>query len=220
MTLEKADDLTVEQLHEVRDRPLDEAYETHDIGHTYLTAKLKRHGFVVEDHGDDARHADEVFYGEGPDIAIYDSEDDSDPVAYIEIKVKTDPAWFGRCNLRHFGEYCSFSGEVDVPVFIWFALVDEDDEQIHREAFVEVDADSDPHKEITDLSDGEVVFHEADVVEIDGDNDLQSVDGRDVVGVRRDERIVSMIPDVHGNDVVCLNDDDFRSWPHILWRLE
>jgi len=62
MTLEKAN-ISTEELMEVRDQTLEEAYETHDIGQDLLVARLEAHGFEVVFHGDDARHADEVYFG-------------------------------------------------------------------------------------------------------------------------------------------------------------
>jgi len=66
---------TVAEVNAVRDRSLEDAYEVHDIGYEICARKLTRHGFTVEDHGDDARHADEILYGDGPDLAVYDDTD-------------------------------------------------------------------------------------------------------------------------------------------------
>jgi len=216
MTLEETN-ITEEQLKNVRDRSLEAAYEVHDLGHDIIVARMEAHGFEVEEHGDDARHADEVFYGQGPDLAIYDN---GELVTYIEVKTKEAEEWFGRCNLRHYREYVNFTNEVDVPVFIWFALVNEDTSFVHREAFVEVEDLGQLDGEVRDVTESEVVFYEEDAYEIDGDDGLLAVDGGDVVGVRSSETIVDWIPEVHGNEVVELNDDAFRSFPHFLHRID
>lgn len=219
MTLEETD-LTEEQLMQVRDRSLEEAYEVHDVGHDLLVSRLEAHGFHVVDHGDDARHADEVFMGDGPDLAIYQyfDEQEQEPhglVAYIEVKTKEDETWFGRCNKRHFKEYVNHANEVDVPVFIWFALVDTDDDAVYRDAFVEVTDTDQLDGSIYDVSASEVVFHEDDMERVDG-SDLCVVEGGDVVEVRNDKLLVDGLPAIHGNDVVELNDDVFRSFPYFL----
>lgn len=217
MTLEKTD-LTVEQVMAVRDRPLEESYKDHDVGQQILIKQLQAHGFTVEEHGDDARHADKVFYGDGPDLAVYKDEDDDEPCAYIEIKCKTKPRWFGRCNLRHYKEYVNFNNEVDVPVFIYFSLIDRDDNYAHREAFVEV-ADTDQIAgDVVDVSDDTIVFCAEDIQHINDDG-LRAVDGSDVLEVRSQDRVVDYIPEVHGNAVIELNDDEFRSLPHVLHRI-
>lgn len=222
MTLEEAN-ITVEGLMEVRDRPLVDAYETHDVGYEILVQKLETHGFHVVDHGDDARHADDVFYGDGPDLAVYEGYDEHEEephglVAYIEIKCKEIAEWFGRCNHRHFKEYVNFSNEVDVPVFIWFALVGSERNLLERQAFFEVEGTSQIDGRVVDITESEVVFYAEDTYEVD--DGLLAVDAEDLVGVQRDKTVVDSIPNVHGNDVVCLNEDQLRSFPYFLHRTD
>lgn len=225
MTLEKAN-ISVESLHEVRDRPLSEAYGVHDVGHDVLVARLEAHGYHVVDHGDDARHADEVFFGDGPDLAVFRHFDEHtqepvDLLAYIEIKCKESPEWFGRCNRRHYKEYLNHVEETpdEVPTFIWFALVDrEEPTVIHREAFVEVTDSEQLGGDVWDVAEHTLVFDIDDTEAIDGG--YRSLDGSDVVQVDGDTVITGGIPDVFGNDVVELNDDRFRSWQHFQWRLD
>lgn len=64
MTLEETG-LTEQEVMNVRDRSLEEAYADHDIGMVHLKARLEAHGFALEDFGDDARYSDEIFYGDG-----------------------------------------------------------------------------------------------------------------------------------------------------------
>lgn len=244
MTLEKLD-MTEEELMETRDRTLEEAYEVHDIGYDILVARLESHGFIVEDHGDDERDIDGVYLGEGPDLAIYDCGDDYrenrsgvgsqyiecktgrfvpetealELVCYIEIKTKEDPEWFGRCNLRHFREYVNFSNDVDVPVFIWFAYIDSDAGVLHRENFVEVEDTDQIEGDVVDVSDDTVVFDKGDVDVVNNEG-LRAVEGDDIINIESSDIIVDHIPDVWGNQVIELNDDDFRSWPHFLHQVQ
>jgi hypothetical protein len=221
MTLEETN-LTEEQLMSVRDRSLEEAYEPHDVGQNLLESRLEAHGFTVIHHGDDARHADDVFFGDGPDIALYtcpeNEVEEEDPVAMVEVKTKEEPEWFGRLNKRHFKEYVSKASEVEVPVFLWFALVDTDEEAVLRDAFLEVEDTSQIHSEVTDIAASEVVFHTDDVKQVA--DSLRVVEGGDVIGVRNNKVLVDGIPNVHGNDVVELNDDAFRSFPWFLHRVD
>jgi hypothetical protein len=202
----------------VRDRPLAESYEIHDVGERYLTAQLEAHGFAVESFGDDARHAEQVVYGDGPDLKVCR---DDETLAYIEIKVKTSPEWFGRCNRRHFTEYANFAGEHDTPVFIWFGLIDDAD-RLQRSAFFRVTGTDDIDGDVITVSDRSVVFPAEATYEIDSETDerVLAVDADDVLGVRPRDTIVDTIPSVHGNDVVCLNEDQLRSFPHFRHVIE
>jgi hypothetical protein len=136
-------------------------------------------------------------------------------VAYIEIKTKTDPDWFGRCNLRHLREYVNFHNETDVPVFIWFCYVKEDTSVVHREAFVEITDMDQIQGRVVDVRDAELVFDEADIDHVNDDG-LRKLEGTDAINVEPSDTITDFIPDVFGNDVVELNDKEYRSWPHFL----
>lgn len=245
MTLEQSNQ-TVEQVQAVRDRSLAEAYAVHDVGYEILVRRLSRHGFVVQDHGDDARHADEILYGDGPDLAVYrvaehvtpnDSglgsmwintntgrfvsrRDAHELVGYIEIKTKENERWFGRCNRRHFDEYVNFSREVDVPVFIWFALVDSDENRCLRDGFFQVEDTDQIEGEVIE-TDTKLVVDEDDIEPMDANDDrsLLMFSKSDIVNVSRGDQIAETIPEVHGNEVVCLDTDQIRSMPHILHML-
>ncbi len=218
MTIEETD-LTVEGVNEVRDRPLEEAYSVHDVGYEMLVRRLQRHGFHVEDHGDDKRHLDRIVFGEGPDLVVYD-EDGGEKVAYIEIKCKESEQWFGRCNRRHFTEYVNVANEVDVPVFIWFALLDADENTLLRDGFFEVKDTDQIDGEIID-AETEYVFYEDDLQEVntDAEGTVLKVRHTDVLNINRGDQIVDTIPSVHGNEVVCLDEDQIRSTPYILNQL-
>jgi len=240
----KSLDLSEEELREVRDRSLVAAYQPHDVAQDFLEDRLDFHGFIVEQHGTDDRYSDDVYLGHGPDIAVYRLREDvrrnyegigstyieSDTgrfcsrtdayelVAYIEIKSKELPSWFGRCNRRHFTEYVNFSNEVSVPVFIWFALVDSESETVHRDALFEVEGVEQIDGSVTELSQQELAFYEDNVREIN-DNGLCALSGTDVVDVANGDAVVEYIPDVWGNEVVCLNEDKFRSFSYFVHRV-
>jgi len=246
MTLERADGLTVEGVQAVRDRPLEDAYEVHDVGYAFLVGRLTRHGLAVVDHGDDARHADEVFYGDGPDLGVYDVDNGGDggdggeiasseegvpddvpenrsPDGYVEIKCKESEEWFGRLNRRHFTEYVNFHHEADAPVFIWFALVDAVNQTLERDAFFEVTGTDQIDGSVVDVSERTVVFPASasyEVTDAPDDVTYRGVDASDVVGVESRDEIVDHIPEVHGNEVVCLDENQLRSFPHFLRRIE
>jgi len=217
MTIEETN-LTVEGVNEVRDRPLEEAYDVHDIGYEMIVRRLERHGFYVEDHGDDKRHLDRIVFGEGPDLVVY-NEEDGEMLAYIEIKCKEKEQWFGRCNRRHFNEYVNVANEVDVPVFIWFALLNADEQTLLRDGFFEVEDTDQIDGEIK--SDTEYVFYEEDLQEVTETDAGQVLKVRhtDLINIDRGDQIVDTIPAVHGNEVVCLDEDQIRSTQYILNRL-
>jgi len=217
MTLEESDK-TVEEVQAVRDRSLAEAYQPHDVAEEILTQRLERHGFDVIQHGDEARHADQILFGEGPDKEItYNGE----TVAFIEVKSKEQAEWFGRCNLRHFKEYVNFSNEVDVPVMIWFGLVDAEDNICKRSGFFEVE-DTDQIDGDAQSVETEYAFYESDlehVSETNGETVLK-VSHSDIINISPGDQIVETIPAVHGNEVVCLDENQLRSTPYILSQLK
>ena len=221
MTIEESS-LTTAQVQSVRDRSLEEAYEPHDVGYDILETRLSQHGFTVVEHGDDKRHVDRIVFGEGPDMALYDTDntDEADPIAYIEIKTKEAEQWFGRCNRRHFNEYVNFANEIDVPVFIWFALVDADKGICLRDGFFEVE-DTDQIDGRAVETDTTLVVDREDIESISSNSqqDLVQFTASDIVNLSRGDQIDDSIPEVHGNEVVCLNEDQLRSMPYILHQL-
>jgi hypothetical protein len=215
MTLEPADGLTEQSLMQVRDRTLAENYEAHDVAQEYFEKRCKELGITVVQHGDDARHADDVFFGDGPDTEL---RVDDERRAYTEVKSKrlsTGAEWFGRLNRRHYEEYQEFAREVDVPVVIFFALVEEQTGCIHRQAFVRVDPET-TIPDVYNVAEQDIVFDASAIETVDGSDDLRAVPCDAIQGVRRDGQIVDHIPSVKGNDVVAIDSDEFRSWPWLV----
>jgi len=202
--------LDADSVRDVRDRSLVEAYKPHDVAEDRLVARLETHDFEVIEHGTNDRHSEEVYLGHGPDLQI---KRDGEVVAYIEVKSKESPEWFGRCNRRHYEEYCEFAKSVDVPVFIWFALVDMDTDTLQREAFVEVEDADQIGGRVWDVTTESVVFDRGDAYSVG--EELTAVNGEDIMQVENDTVLVDGIPSVHGNDVIELNDKHFRSWEYV-----
>jgi hypothetical protein len=223
MTLEEAN-ITEQELQQVRDNDLETNYEPHDIAEEFLTYRLERvYDCHVEAHGDDARHAEAVYFGDGPDQAVYHDEDDEEPVGYIEVKSKrlsTGEEWFGRVNRRHWNHYVEFAESVDVPVYIYMTLVDEDDGAIVREGFIEVNDDHDLDV-ITDMEGLLLTVHQEDVhiPANDESSDLRVIEVDDIISLERDA-VINSIPDVKGNEVVCLDEKRCRSWMYLASELD
>jgi hypothetical protein len=229
MTLEHTG-LTEDDLDAVRDRSLVHNYDCHDIGEEYLVHRLERAGYHVEPLGDDARHADEVFFGDGPDQRVHVDEAATEHLADIEIKTKRleqGEGWFGRLNRRHYNEYVEHAEGQDQPVFIFFALIEEAEEthdgvdgpSIVREGFIEVTGEE-IDGDVTDISEQVVAFDAEDIQVPDAGSDgLRVVEAEDIVGIHRGE-VVDGIPAVKGNDVVCLDEKRMRSWMYLLDCLE
>lgn len=58
-----------------------------------------------------------------------------------DIKTKANPNWLGIFNLRHLAHYAHWANEYDVPVFLYFTLVDMESEKVgEKNILVEVPA--------------------------------------------------------------------------------
>lgn len=51
----------------------------------------------------------------------------------VDVKSKRSEDWLGVLNLRHFAHYAEWARKYDVPVFIYFTLVDMDEEEVGDE---------------------------------------------------------------------------------------
>lgn len=152
----------------VRDNSLPENYQPHDIAEDVLRDRLESVGYDVVDHGVDDRHG-EARFGHGPDQAVKDGDT---LLGYVEVKSKRlgkenadydGSEWFGVLNRRHYQEYLDVASTVEVPVYLYFAIVDMDCGMVVRDGFVEVDG----QKQITETftSKGNMVIR-LDVTEV------------------------------------------------------
>jgi hypothetical protein len=48
----------------------------------------------------------------------------------VDVKTKTNPDWLGILNLRHLVHYAEWAERFDVPVFLYFTMVDMDAERV------------------------------------------------------------------------------------------
>jgi hypothetical protein len=125
-------------------------YDIHDILQYHLTDRLSMIGLDVEQFGFDGDRGSKNYdAGFGPDLKIYA---DGELCAYIEVKSKRLSAngdeWYGRLDKQHYDEYLygnehGFDGakNEDVPVVIYFGVVDEESGVIVRDGFIEVESE-------------------------------------------------------------------------------
>lgn len=72
-------------------------------------------------------------------IAVEDIEDDRlgreewELKGLVDIKTKANPDWLGVLNLRHLVHYAHWADQYDVPVFLYFTMVDMDAERVGEE---------------------------------------------------------------------------------------
>lgn len=232
MTLRETD-LDVESVMQVRDRSLEDAYEVHDEAQDMLEQRVEEGPYQTVQHGDEAPEAEEIYFGDGPDIAVYPQGQDpenTDPLAYVEVKSKEwrdgDGAeWFCRCNRRHWNHYVNFAKQTDVPTYVYFALMDTEQVFLRREAFVEVTDREQYEGDVTDLSEKEELLVKEEDIDFDYNGagagmDLVSIDPEDIFGISRGTQLVNGIPEVWGNSVVSLDETDCRSFGHFLNELQ
>ena len=124
-------------------------YVPHDILQNYLVDRLSMIGLTTEQYGTDGdrSYQKNPESGYGPDLKVY-AEDEL--AAYVEIKSKRLDAngdeWYGRLDKRHWEEYLygnnfDFDGakNEDVPVVIFFGVVDDSTGVIVRDGFIPVE---------------------------------------------------------------------------------
>ncbi len=122
----------------------------HDLLQDYLIDRFSMIGLETEQFGyDGGRGVDDAAYAYGPDMKVYA---DGELVAYIEIKSKRLDAngddWYARLDKDHWEQYMyghdfGFDGAKgeDVPVVIYFGVVDEDNGVIVRDGFIPVESE-------------------------------------------------------------------------------
>lgn len=148
----------------LRDNTLADNYSVHDIASAMLIQRIEGLGYACEEHGDDKRDSEDVYSGTGVDFRIF-SPNSGETCGWFEVKSKRSAEWLLRLNLEHWEEYCGFSAYEDEPVFLVFALVDEDEDTVKEWEFVQVPAfgSNDVASELPFKSKGH------SVVEIDGE---------------------------------------------------
>jgi hypothetical protein len=64
------------------------------------------------------------------DKAGYIDEDEWRLRGIVDVKTKSSEDWLGKFNLRHLAHYAEWADHYDVPVFLYFTLVDADAEEV------------------------------------------------------------------------------------------
>jgi hypothetical protein len=120
------------------DRPpgndLQTNYEKHDVGEAWLRDRLEPR-FDVEERGIDKRDDDGgggIIYDDKMDFAV---ADDGEEIAFVDVKTKSGPRYFGRFNARHYDHYCEHAVDRDEPCFVVMAQVDRSSGDV-EDAFV------------------------------------------------------------------------------------
>lgn len=128
--MQRDSDITSDML----DRPdwnsLKQNYSKHDIGEAYFTGRMNQLGYDVENWGIDMRDdggEDGVIFDNKMDLRMWD---DDTLVGICDIKTKSSMSWMGKFNLRHLAHYAHWADEYDVPVFVYFTIVDVDEETV------------------------------------------------------------------------------------------
>ena len=136
------------------------AYDAHDIAERHVTTHLEHMGFVVEPWGIDMREDDSVLGDDKMDLKVREQPsnppmDSGSLAGLMEVKTKRSEDWFGVVNRHHFRKYLARVHEHDVPGFIYMSLLDDDEESIVRDTFIEVEP-----WEYGDVLAGEYPFYE------------------------------------------------------------
>ncbi|WP_226041144.1 hypothetical protein [Natrinema sp. DC36] len=134
-----------------------------------------------------------------------EGEREYDLKGVCDIKTKANPDWLGKFNLRHLTHYSYWAEAYDVPVFLYFTLVDLESEEVgERNIIMEV-----PH----DWYWGELARH------YDSDDDLRLTYG-ECKDAARDCPLVDRTfraPD--GNLVVSTNEDLYDNLDYITEKV-
>lgn len=131
-------------------------YSKHDIAEAYFKGRINQIGLHAEHWGIDMRDDDEgLIFDNKMDLRLWEPLDGQEspstwPSDYCDgvthrynedntewnlrgvadVKSKSNEDWFGICNLRHYVHYAEWAREYNVPVFIYFTMVDMDAESV------------------------------------------------------------------------------------------
>lgn len=140
-------------------------YSKHDIGEAYFKGRIHQIGLEVENWGIDMRDDDQggLIFDDKMDLRLWEprgdygepnfwpqsdlthhhieAEREYDLRGVVDIKTKANPNWLGVFNLRHLAHYAYWADNYDVPVFLYFTMVDMEAERVGEEnILVEVPA--------------------------------------------------------------------------------
>lgn len=163
--MERHDTLEADDLQREDWNSLKNNYDKHDIGEAYFTGRMDQIGLEVENWGIDMRDDDQggLIFDDKMDLRLWEPQGDYgspniwpdselthhheeatreyELCGVTDIKTKANPNWLGVFNLRHMAHYAYWADNYDVPVFLYFTLVDMEDEMVGEEnILVEVPA--------------------------------------------------------------------------------
>jgi hypothetical protein len=78
-----------------------------------------------------------------------------------DVKTKSSSSWLGKFNLRHLAHYAEHAAAYDVPVFVYFTLIDTDNDSVAEEEYIgEVPTDWDYEAVAGHFDDGPEMLYE------------------------------------------------------------
>jgi hypothetical protein len=123
----------------------------------------------------------------------------------VDVKTKANQDWMCAFNIRHFAHYAHWADTYDVPVFVYFTMVDMDDERV-GEQNVLVPVSTDWNYEVAQDH-----FDTSDPVTLDWPT-LKDVTSDATIADR-----VSRAPD--GNPVVWTDEDEWRNFDYLVEKV-
>lgn len=120
------------------DNDLQTNYTLHDYGEAYFSGRMDQLGYSVEKWGIDQRDddSDQLIYDDKMDLRIWDTDGYIDLRGITDIKTKSSERWLGIFNERHLVKYTKWADIYDCPVFVFFTLVDRDNERVGHQNIV------------------------------------------------------------------------------------
>lgn len=153
--MERDERLNPEDLQREEWNSLQNNYDKHDVGEAYFTGRMHQIGLLTENWGIDMRDDDEggLIFDDKMDLRLWEPDGDyGEPTFWpdhdlpesthveglreyhlrgvCDIKTKASQSWLGKFNLRHLAHYAYWADNYDVPVFLYFTLVDMENESV------------------------------------------------------------------------------------------
>lgn len=126
----------IETLQRPDGNDLQSNYSLHDIAEAYFRGRMDEQGLFTEQWGIDKRDADDtLIYDDKMDLRVWNSEAQISCVGIGDIKSKSSEQWLGIFNERHLVKYTKWADLYDVPVFVFFTLVNKDEDEVGSESF-------------------------------------------------------------------------------------
>jgi len=131
-------------------------YTLHDIAEAYFKGRVNQIGLHTEQWGIDMRGNDEnLIFDNKMDLRLWEPKGTQDEPdnwpdsrqcdsyyangqwwllrSLVDVKSKSSQSWMGKMNLRHLVNYAEWARRYDVPVFVYFTIVDTDSETVGDE---------------------------------------------------------------------------------------